>query len=254
MQAPHRAQYPEAPDVGAAVLLDLGGGLGALDEAAGTLTIVVLLGAEPLPPILVLLVVSVETDDVVVVSVDGAGDVAVRIDSVSVVTIAVSVADVEASEAAELATEEALAMADDAPSDAKDAAGDAFGDAVAAADAAAVTAKEAADVAPVASDDAAAVAGELAGLVRGATGIGAFEDCEPILEETDGMMLVVSDAAEPATFDSTMLSCLAADSAASEALAAEAGASDAAASVAGMTTLTGAMVTGPVGTDAVVGS
>ncbi len=42
------------------MLLDCGGGPEVLEEAGGSLTIVVLLGVEPLPPMLVLLIVAVE--------------------------------------------------------------------------------------------------------------------------------------------------------------------------------------------------
>lgn len=48
----------DEPDVGAAVLLELGGGP-ALDEGGGIGVMVVLDGVEPLPPMLALLVVSV---------------------------------------------------------------------------------------------------------------------------------------------------------------------------------------------------
>ena len=239
--------------MGAAVLLERGGGFDALEET-GILIIVVLLGVEPLPPILVLLVVSVETGSVVVVSVDGAEEVAVRIGSVPVVEFEAPVAEIKGSEAAELvaksgelATDEILAMADEAPSEAAEAA-------EGAAEATVVNVEEVVAAASVVSDDASAVPGELAALVRGTIRAGAFVVCEPTFKEAADAALVVSNIAEPETLDAMALSCSAADSAALEASAAEAESSDEATAGVDMTTLTGAIVTGPVGMGAVVGS
>ena len=108
----HMPTEPEAPDVGAAVLLELREGL-ALDEGGGTEVIVVLEGVEPLPPMLVLLTVSEEGGSVVVVSAEGADDVAIRMDSVPALAITVPDAVEEVPEAAKLVADEAPAMADD---------------------------------------------------------------------------------------------------------------------------------------------
>lgn len=86
-------------------------GLGpALDDGGGRGAIVVLEGVEPLPPILVLVVVSVEAASVFVVCNDETDDVIVRMDPE--LALAAAASDV-AEEAPEIA-EEALETAEEA--------------------------------------------------------------------------------------------------------------------------------------------
>ena len=242
-----KSRHPNKPEVGADVLLELGGGPEELEEAAGALEKVVLLGVEPLPPILVLLVVAVEGAAETVVS-RVIEDVAVSITSPlfdkltdPVAADLASEATELISEATELATDEAPDLRDDAP--------------LRAAEASEVAAEIAFDTCV----DTVMEVAEIVGFVKGTIGIGTTVGCVPIVDEAADAMLVASDIDEPATFDATMLSCTAADLAALDISAAETEASvsetsDIMDAVVGTTILTGATVTGSFGADTVAGS
>jgi hypothetical protein len=238
----NKSRNPDTPDVGADVLLELGGGSDALEEAAGSLVKAVLLGVEPLPPIFVLLIVAVEAGSDPVVSKDNE-DVARSIDSLLFDAIAAPVAAVEAFETAELTFEATELASDEAP----DMIDDALFKAAEVSEAAIETTFDS-------SVDAKIEIADVDIFVKGTTGIGTSDECEPMLEETTDAIVVASDVTEPATLDATMLSCLAAELAALEILEAETETSDMTDAVVGTTRWTGATVTGSVGADTVTGS
>ena len=239
----NKSRSPSALEVGADVLLERGGASDALEEAAGSFVKEVLLGVEPLPPMLVLLMLAVEAASEFVVSRDNSEDVAVSIDSMLSVAIRVPVTADEAAEAAELAFEATDVTSDEAPDMIDDAPFNAAEDAEAAAEAAFDS-----------SVDAAIEVLSVGAIVKGTMGTGNSEDCGPMLEGIPDARVVAVDIAEPATLDATMLSCTAADWAASELSATETGASDRMDAEVGMTSLTGSIVTGSVGADTDAGS
>ena len=225
------------------MLLERGGASDELEEAAGSFVKVVLLGVEPLPPILGLLVLAVEAASEFMVSRDNSDDVAVSIDSMLFVAVRVPVIPDEAAEAAELAFEATDLTSEEAPDVIDDALFNTSEDAEAAAETAFDSGVDAGT--EVVSADA---------FVNGTIGTGNSEECRLMLEETADAKVVAVDSVEPATLDATMLSCTAADWAASETFTTETGASDGTDAEVGITTLTGSMVTGFVGADTDAGS
>ncbi len=170
-------------------------------------------------------------------------DVAVSIVSLPFDAITAPVAAVEASEAAELtfeatelASEEAPEMTDETLLNAAE------------------VSEAAAETAFDSSVDAKIVVAVVDIFVKGMTGIGTSAECVPMFEEATDAIVVASEAAEPATLDATMLSCLAAELAALEISAADTETSDMTDAVVGTTRWTGATVTGFVGADTVTGS